>query len=116
MVSGRTGKEVTKEYGWHESQQNKHELCGDLRRWLKEMKGTLWDAELIGQCQTWIEGETGTLGPEEGKLGDCVMGAGCTVQASLYLGPAEKIIPEGDGWVDRWKNEKTGKGAGAWAA
>jgi hypothetical protein len=117
MVSGRVGKEVTKEYGWHESQQNKHELCGDLRRWLKEMKGTLWDAELIGQCQTWIEGETGKLGPELGKLGDCVMGAGCTIQASLYLGPPEKIIPEDDGWVSRWQKEgQTKGGANAWAA
>jgi hypothetical protein len=116
MISGKTGKQATKEYGWHESQQNKHELCGDLRRWLKEMRGTLWDAELIAQCQTWIENETGKLGPEEGKLGDCVMGAGCTIQASLYLGPPKKIIPEGDGWVERWQAEKTGKGVGAWAA
>jgi hypothetical protein len=114
MVSGRTGKQVTKEYGWHESQQSKHELCGDLRRWLKEMKGVLWDAELIGQCQTWIENETGKLGPEKGKLGDCVMAAGCTQQASLYLGPPEKIIPEGDGWVDKWQREKVG--TTAWAA
>jgi hypothetical protein len=114
MVSGRTGKEVTKEYGWHESQQNKHELCGDLRRWLKEMKGSLWDAELLVQCQTWIEDELGKLGPEKNKLGDCVMGAGCTIQASLYLGPPEQIIPEAEGWVQRWQKEKTGRTA--WAA
>ncbi|HSW65047.1 MAG TPA: hypothetical protein VLH56_17310 [Dissulfurispiraceae bacterium] len=116
MVSGRTGKEITKEYGWHESQQNKHELCGDLRRWLKEMKGVLWDAELIAQCQTWIEGETGKLGPEKGRLGDCVMAAGCTQQASQYLGPVEKIIPEGDGWLENWQKERATGGARAWAA
>ncbi len=115
-VSGKTGSPITKEFGWHESQQNKHELCGDLRRWLKEMKGTLWDAELIAQCQTWIEDETGKLGPEEGKLGDCVMGAGCTQQASLYLGPCEKIIPPEDGWVQRWQNEGRKKGEATWAA
>jgi hypothetical protein len=114
IESGKAGKSVTTRYGWDETQQNKHELCGDLRRWLKEMKGTLWDAELISQCQTFIETETGKLEPEEGKFSDCVMGAGCMHQASLYLGPPEKIIPEKDGWMNRWKNE--GKERNAWAA
>ncbi len=116
IVSGTTGGGVTREYGWHESQQSKHELCGDLRRWLKEMRGTLWDGELIGQCQTWIEGETGKLGPEEGKRGDCVMAAGCMIQANLYLGPPEKIVPEGDGWVQRWQQGDQKTGGDAWAA
>ena len=114
ITSGKVGKQLTSELGWHESQQAKHELCGDLRRWLKEMHGSIWDAELIGQCQTWIQDEMGRLGPEEGKLGDCVMAAGCTIQAHQYLGPAERIEPKEDGWLSRWQNEKsTAKG---WAA
>ena len=113
MQSGKIGSGMIKELGWHESQQAKHELCGDLRRWLKEMHGTLWDAELIGQCQTWIQDEMGRLGPEEGKYGDCVMAAGCTIQAHQYLGEPEKIVPEREGWLTRWQQEKT-KG-GAWA-
>lgn len=114
LISGKTGSAVTKEFGWHESQQSKHELCNDLRQWLKTMRGTLWDAELLGQLQTWIEDETGKLGPEEGKLGDLVIAAGCMIQAHLYQGPAEKIIPPEEGWLSRWQQEKT-KGS-AWAA
>jgi hypothetical protein len=113
VTSGKVGKQLTSELGWHESQQAKHELCGDLRRWLKEMHGTIWDAELIGQCQTWIQDEMGRLGPEEGKLGDCVMAAGCTIQAHQYLGPAERIEPEADGWLARLQAE-TGR-SGVWA-
>jgi hypothetical protein len=114
LISGKTGSAVTKEFGWHESEQSKHELCNDLRQWLKTMRGTLWDAELLGQCQTWIENETGKLGPEEGKLGDCVIAAGCMKQADLYLGPPEKIVPEPEGWEARWREKKTGRSA--WAA
>jgi hypothetical protein len=55
----------------------------------------------------------GRLGPEEGKYGDCVMAAGCTIQAHQYLGEPEKIVPEREGWLSRWQAEKT-KG-GAWA-
>jgi len=109
---GKVGGGITTDLGWHESRESKHELCGDLRRWLKEMKGTVWDAELLGQCQTWIEDEIGRLGPEEGKLGDCVMAAGCTIQAHQQLGVPKKLAPEVTGWLKRWQEEKQG---GAWA-
>lgn len=115
LISGKTGSAVTKEFGWHESQQSKHELCNDLRQWLKAMRGALWDAELIGQCQTWIENETGKLGPEEGKRGDLVMAAGCMVQAHLFQGSPEKIIPAEEGWLSRLQAEKA-QGKAAWAA
>ena len=114
ITPGRVGGGLTKEIGWHESRESKHELCGDLRRWLKEMRGTVWDAELIGQCQTWIQDEIGRLGPEEGKLGDCVMAAGCTIQAHQFLPQPEKIVPEPEGWLKRWKEEKSR--GGAWAS
>lgn len=114
IVSGKTNSGITKEYGWHESSQSKHELCGDLRRWLREMRGIVWDSELISQCQTWIESETGKLGPETGKLGDCVIAAGCTIQASLYLGPCEKITPEENpGWRNNYGRDM---GENVWAA
>jgi hypothetical protein len=114
ITSGKTGSGVTKELGWHESHQAKHELCNDLRQWLKTMKGTIWDGELIGQCQTWIEDELGKLGPEEGKYGDHVMAAGCTIQAHLYQGNVQKIIPPEDGWLSRLQVEKSG--GSVWAA
>lgn len=111
---GMVGGGITSSIGWHESRESKHELCGDLRTWLKEMRGTIWDAELIAQCQTWIRDEIGRLGPEEGKLGDCVIAAGCTIQAHKFLGEPIKVVPEPEGWEKRWREEKS-KG-GAWAA
>ena len=112
IIPGKTSGMVTKEFGWSETQQSKHELCGDFRRWLKEMRGTVWDAELLGQCQTWIQDEFGRLGPEEGKLGDCVIAGGCTIQANQYLGQPERIPLESTGWLKEWQK---GKEAGAWA-
>ena len=91
IVPGKVDGGLSGDFGWNETRQSKHELCGDLRRWLKEMRGTIWDAELLGQCQTWIQDEMGRLGPEEGKLGDCVIGAGCTIQSHQFLGAPEKI-------------------------
>ena len=107
ITPGRVGGGLTKEIGWHESSEAKHELCGDLRTWLKQMHGTLWDSELITQCQTWIKDEQGRLGPEEGKLGDCVMAAGCTIQAHKFLPEPQKIVPEPEGWLKRLKTEKS---------
>lgn len=112
IAPGKVGGGITRELGWHESREAKHELCGDLRRWLKEMKGIIWDAELLGQCQTWIQDETGRLGPEIGKLGDCVIAAGCTIQANQYLGEALRIPLEPTGWLKEWQEK--GRGS-AWA-
>ncbi len=113
ITPGKVGGGITTELGWHESREAKHELCGDLRTWLKVMKGTIWDAELLGQCQTWIQDEIGRLGPESGKLGDCVMAAGCTIQANQYLGEAVKLKEEPTGWLKRWQDEKIQ--GGVWA-
>ncbi len=114
MIPGKVGSGLTKEIGWHESREAKHELCGDLRQWLKVMRGTLWDAELLTQCQTWIRDEIGRLGPEEGKLGDCVMAAGCTIQAHKFLPEPVRIAPQPTGWLKRWQEEKSR--GGAWAS
>jgi hypothetical protein len=112
-IPGKVAGELTKEFGWHESQQSKYDLCEDLRTWFKSMKGTLYDTILIDECSTWIKHEgTLKLGPEEGHFGDCVIAAGCTLQASHFTGkgPA-RIKPPDVGWMARQieeKQEKTG--------
>jgi hypothetical protein len=114
ILPAKVGGGITRDIGWTETSESKKYLCQQLRRWLKEMRGTLWDAELLGQCQTWIQDERGRLGPEEGKYGDCVMAAGCMIQADQFLPEPEKIVPEVEGWEKRWREEKS-KG-GAWSA
>ena len=102
-VPAKVGGGLTTEIGWHESQEAKHLLCGELKTWLRTMKGTLYDGVLLDECSTWIKHEgTGRLGPEEGHLGDCVIAAGCTViGAQSYGGAAEKVKPEPTGWLKR---------------
>jgi hypothetical protein len=110
LQADRVGSELTKKYGWQETNQSKHELSGDLRQWLK--KGTAYCPILIDECSTWIipEGST-TIGPEGGHYGDCVIAAGLTIQADLFVGVAPKRIePEPTGWLPRWKKE----GGSAW--
>ncbi|MFA6290171.1 MAG: hypothetical protein WC637_00240 [Victivallales bacterium] len=115
LTSGSTGSNVTSQYGWHESQEAKHLLSGYLKQWLRSMRGRLYCALLIDECSTWIQHEGSEhVGPEAGKLGDCVIAAGCMLEADQYLEKCEKIIPPGRGWRERQKAERE-KGA-IWAA
>lgn len=104
-VAGKAGQPVTQEIGWTESHQAKHELCGDLKTWLGSAKTpALYDSILIDECSTYILTDTGRLEPEEGKFGDCVIGAGCTIQGDLFIGrKPETIEPPDTGWLKRWK-------------
>ena len=114
MVPDTVGSGLTKQYGWHESNQSKHELCGDLKAWLRNMRGTLYDAILIDECSTFIRMDNGKLDHEEGKRSDCVIAAGLTVQASIFLGEPPKKIPEPlTGW--RAQREKERKAKRVWA-
>jgi len=113
LIETKIGAEFTKQYGWSETNQAKHDLSEDLRTWFRVMKGTLYDAILIDEASTWIQHEGNrTLGPEEGHFGDCVIGAGCMVQASHFMGRSpERIKAPDTGWMARQieKNkEKTG--------
>jgi hypothetical protein len=85
IISGKAGNPVTKQLGWGETHQKKHELCGDLKEWLKTTEGGFNCPYLLDESSTWIRHENGRLGPEAGKLGDCVIAAGLTIQASQFL-------------------------------
>jgi len=95
LVSGKAGNPVTKQLGWGETHQKKHELCGDLKEWFKTTEGGFNCPHLLNESSTWIRHENGRLGPEDGKLGDCVIAAGLTIQASQFLrGMPEESLKE----------------------
>ena len=100
IMPGKQDGGWTKEYGWSETNQAKHDLSEDLRHWFRTMKGTMYDATLLDEASTWIQYEgTNRLGPEEGHFGDCVIAAGCTIQASNYLeGAPKRLKPPVTGW------------------
>jgi len=117
VVPDKVGSGLTKQYGWPESQTAKYEMAGDLKQYFKSTKGTIYDAELIDQASIFIRGENGRLGHEEGvnKFDDDVIGAGLTIQASVYLGGGpEKITPPLTGWQGR--QEDASKRETVWAA
>jgi hypothetical protein len=108
MIEGQMGGGHTTVYGWSESQQAKQDLSEDLRTWFRNMKGTLYDAILVDEASTWIKHEGSMkLGPEEGHYGDCVIAAGCTIQASHFIGRGpERIKAPEVGWMARQIEEK----------
>lgn len=107
LKAGKVGSEVTKEFGWNTSDQSKHELCGDLKQWFRSTDGSVYCALLLDEASTFLKHDNGKLNPEDGKFGDCVMGAGCTLQADSFIGPAPKRIEvEPDGWLQKWQNNK----------
>lgn len=114
-VLGTAGAPIKKTFGWNESEQSKHDLSEGLRNYFKVTKGTVYCPVLIDECSTWIQYEgSRRLGPEEGKFGDCVIGAGCTVQAGHFMeGSPKKLAPPTKGWLNRWQKE--GDAAAVWA-
>jgi hypothetical protein len=93
QLYGKRGDSTTDMIGWHEDQQAKHLLCGDLKNWYRTCRGHVYDATLLDESSTTIEHEDGRrIGPEKGEERDCVVAAGCTVQASLQLGGPPEVL------------------------
>ena len=57
QAAPRAGSETTMRFGWHESEQAKHDMSEGLRTWFKTTKGTVYDQILIDECSTWIQYE-----------------------------------------------------------
>ena len=117
VVPDKVGSGMTKQYGWPQSQTAKYELAGDLKQWFRTTKSTIYDSELINQASTFIRHETGRLGHEEGvnKYDDDVIGAGLTIQASLFIGAGpERIVPPLTGW--RGRQQDATRRETVWAA
>jgi len=92
---GKFGVPSTKEFGWHESQQAKHDLSEDLRQWFIQSNSRVYCPILISEASTWImlEGSR-RLEPEAGKYGDTVIAAGLTIQASLSMEEPREFATE----------------------
>jgi len=105
LIPGKAGNPTTKEVGWSETHKTKHELCGDLKTWLGSVKTpAIYCNLLIDECSTYIQDDIGRLDPEEGKYGDCVIAAGCTVQGDLFIGKKPEVIDPGPtGWLKEWQ-------------
>jgi hypothetical protein len=94
QVPDKAGNTTTKEFGWSETQQAKFELCADLFTYLRQSGTSVPCGILIDELSTYIRHDNGRLDPEAGRYGDCVIAAGCAVQASLYMGEAPKMVGE----------------------
>jgi hypothetical protein len=108
-IPGKLGNPVTKRIGWNETQQGLWDLCGDLKTWFKSTKGGFYDAQLLEEASHTIRHEGRRhIGPEdETKLWDCVVGAGCTIQASKFMeGSPKELVPGPEGWRRRIKEDR----------
>ena len=114
LAPGKVGSELIKRFGWHESEQAKEDLSEDLRHYFKHTFGHVYCLVLIEECSTWIKHEgSRRIGPEDDtKLGDCVIAAGLTEQASMFLGGSPKPIKPP---VTGWKKEYLNKEGSNWA-
>ena len=108
LIPGTTAdKQVGAEMGWSENEQSKNDMSEDLRNWFATTKGTVYCPILLDEAATWIKYEgSKRIGPEEGKLGDCVIAAGMTIEASIFLGGSpEKVKAPITGWLAKVHKE-----------
>ena len=98
------GSGLTKKYGWNTTHQSKHELAGDLKHWFGQTEGLVYCPILLDEASTFIKHDNGRLEHEDGKHDDCVIAAGCAIEADIFLeGPPEQIPEPSTGWLRRWE-------------
>jgi hypothetical protein len=105
-ISGKIGDPMTKQYGWHESEASKILLCDDLKQWFKTTRGGFYCPILLDEASTTVKHDgSRKIGPMDDKhMWDTVVGAGCAIQASNFLGaPPKQLQPPDEGWVKHWK-------------
>lgn len=97
----RTKGKVTSNYGWTETRDNKRLLSDALKSYLRDIKESVPDGELIDQCSTYIRHPDGHLGKEdESKKDDCVIAAGGCIILHNSLPDPEQLWDS----TDRYKN------------
>lgn len=91
MIPDTEGKPYTKQLGFTETQQSKHELMGDFKAYLRHTTEVIRCGTLIDECSTFIRHDNGRLGHEDGKNDDHVFGAALALQCSYYIGEPPKL-------------------------
>lgn len=114
-VVGQMGKQTTKQFGFLETADTKQQVCGELKTYLGRRK-PVYDRMILAECSTFIvDPDNGKLGADDGFHDDCVIAAALAVHGDTYLPKCEQIIPKPEGWRERIKQEREGKGE-VWAA
>lgn len=90
ILPAKAGKQVSQKIGYSETRQAKQDLAEDLKKWFKETESDVPCSLLLDEASTFIRYELGGVGHEDGKMDDCVIGMGCTLQASFFLGGSPK--------------------------
>lgn len=88
---GKIGGSYVQEYGWLETNEAKQILADELKRHFRELFSQVPCSVLIDECSTFIRHENGKLAHEDGKLDDCVIAAGITLQVSLKMPAVEEV-------------------------
>jgi hypothetical protein len=93
-IPDTSGKSMTKQYGWSETEQAKHLLMGDFKSYLRYTASNVPCATLVNECSTFVRHDTGRLKHEEGHEDDHVFGAALTYQANIFVGKPAEIVGE----------------------
>jgi hypothetical protein len=119
-VVAAIGKQTTKTYGWNETHDAKHSICGTLKSYLMAQdnsgarKHAIYSKTLIEQCGTFVKDEEkDTIDAEAGCHDDDVIAGALALAGDLYLPPCARIEKPNTGW--RARKESEIKKAGAWA-
>jgi hypothetical protein len=110
IVHDRSGNPVTSQLGWNQTRSNKQIISGDLKQYFNATAGVIYCKYLIDEASTWIRKESGELGPEDSKYGDCVIAGGLTLQADKSMGACSRIPFTVGGWRGRLN-----EGSSEWA-
>lgn len=93
-VPGKIKGQYVNEYGWQETNANKHILAADLKTYFRTVFLDVPCGILLDECSTFIRHENGKLEHEEGKFDDCVIGAALAIQCDLMMPPVVPLKPE----------------------
>lgn len=113
VVSGKVGSGPTKQLGWHETEQTKFDLVGDLKTFYQNTRVPIYDSILLDESASFIKDESGRLEADAGFLDDSVYSAGCTLQASKFLPKPKRLEIVSESTMDRVLRKKR-EGVSEW--
>jgi len=104
---GRSRKQITTNYGWSETPENKKLIARALRLYFRDTDQVVPDGTLIDQCSTFIVRPNGTVGGEtETTLDDHVIGAGGCLMLHDYLPDPKNLKKKSKRYIELGKDKK----------